>query len=74
MGNLIDFEFTSADRDDFRNNRCDKVDRLLAIGCGTVAGLVDSFFVGMPGKSKMGNLSVAATDKLVMKFKLWNCM
>ncbi len=68
MGNLIDFEFTSADRDDFRNNRCDKVDRLLAIGCGTVAGLVDSFFVGMPGKSKLGNLSDAATDKLVMKF------
>ena len=68
MGNLIDFEFAPADRDDFKNNKCDKIDRALAIGCGAVAGLVDSFFVGKPGESKLGKLSDDYTDKLVMKF------
>ena len=33
---------------------CDKYDYLIATGCGVVAGLVDSFFVGMPGESKLG--------------------
>ena len=44
---------------------CDKYDYLTAVGCGVVAGLVDSFFVGMPGESKLGGWTDAQVDKSV---------
>ena len=47
---------------------CDKYDCLTAVGCGVVAGLVDSFFVGMPGESKLGSWTDAQVDKAVMGF------
>ncbi|MDL4839810.1 hypothetical protein [Aquibacillus rhizosphaerae] len=47
---------------------CDKYDYVIAASCGVAAGLVDSFFVGMPGKSKLGNWTDSQTDKLVEKF------
>ena len=47
---------------------CDKYDYLIATGCGAVAGLVDSFFVGMPGESKLGGWTDAQVDKAVMGF------
>lgn len=47
---------------------CDKYDYLTAVGCGVVAGLVDSFFVGMPGESKLGGWTDAQVDKAVMNF------
>lgn len=68
MGNLIDFEFSSQDYEDFKKNKCDKIDRMLAIACGTVAGFVDSFLVGMPGNSKLGELSDKMADKMVVAF------
>ena len=60
MANLVDFEFKPTDADIVMHNKCDKYDIMLSVGCGAVAGLVDSFFVGMPGASKLGTL----TDKL----------
>lgn len=47
---------------------CDKYDYALAAFCGVAAGLVDSFFVGMPGKSKLQAWSDAQVDKFVMGF------
>ena len=47
---------------------CDKYDYLTAVGCGVIAGLVDSFFVGMPGESKLGGWTDAQVDKAVMSF------
>lgn len=47
---------------------CDKYDYLIATGCGVVAGLVDSFFVGMPGESKLGGWTDAQVDKAVIGF------
>ena len=47
---------------------CDKYDYLVATGCGVVAGLVDSFFVGMPGESKLGGWTDAQVDKAVIGF------
>ena len=47
---------------------CDKYDYLTAVGCGVVAGLVDSFFVGMPGESKLGGWTDAQVDKAVIGF------
>ena len=47
---------------------CDKYDYLVATGCGAVAGLVDSFFVGMPGESKLGGWTDTQVDKAIIGF------
>ncbi|MDD3001362.1 MAG: hypothetical protein PHF29_06375 [Candidatus Riflebacteria bacterium] len=50
------------------NDKCDKYDYLIAAFCGATAGLVDVFFVGAPGQTKLGGFSDAATDEIVKKF------
>ena len=52
---------------------CDKYDYLIASFCGVGAGLIDSFFVGMPTASKLGDWTDKQTDNLVEKFskKIW---
>lgn len=52
----------------FYNDKCDKYDYLLAVGCGAIAGLVDIFLVGEPGNSKLGNWTDAQVDKTVKLF------
>lgn len=47
---------------------CDKIDYALAAVCGVISGLVDSFFVGMPGASKLGKVVDKTADKAVEKF------
>lgn len=47
---------------------CDKWDYILAGACGLIGGFVDSLFVGMPGASKLGNVSDKAADVAVEKF------
>lgn len=47
---------------------CDKYDYLIAIFSGVVTGFIDSFFVGMPGSSKLGDWTDKQTDQLVIKF------
>ena len=47
---------------------CDKWDYIFAASSGVIAGFVDSFFVGMPGKSKLGDWTNIQADKLVEKF------
>ncbi|OPJ57788.1 hypothetical protein [Clostridium chromiireducens] len=54
---------------------CDKYDYMIAAFCGVVAGLIDSFFVGMPDQSKLGKWTNNQTDKFVekiAKIKGWN--
>lgn len=46
---------------------CDKYDYMIASFCGVIAGLIDSFFVGMPKKSKLGNWTNKQTDQMVIK-------
>ncbi|WP_411680007.1 hypothetical protein [Clostridium thailandense] len=46
---------------------CDKYDYMIAAFCGVVAGLIDSFFVGMPDKSKLGAWTNEQTDEFVKK-------
>lgn len=53
---------------DWKNEKCDKYDYLIAAFCGAVAGLVDVFFVGTPGQTKLGNFTDAATDEIVKNF------
>ena len=47
---------------------CDKWDYIFSATSGVIAGLIDSFFVGMPGQSKLGNWTNSQADKLVEKF------
>lgn len=47
---------------------CDKWDYIFAATSGAITGIIDSFFVGMPGKSKLGNWTNTQADKLVEKF------
>jgi hypothetical protein len=47
---------------------CDKYDYMIAGTCGLIGGLVDIFFVGLPGKGPLGKLTDEATDSLVEKF------
>lgn len=53
---------------------CDKYDYMIASFCGVLAGLVDSFFVGMPKASKLGNWSDKQVDKWVINIaKMTGC-
>jgi len=47
---------------------CDKWDYALSALCGAATGLIDAFFVGMPGASKLGKITNEAADKVVEKF------
>ncbi|VDG99164.1 Uncharacterised protein [Lysinibacillus sphaericus] len=47
---------------------CDKYDYAIAACCGAAAGLIDSFFVGMPGASRLGDWTDKQTDTIVTKF------
>lgn len=53
---------------------CDKYDYLIGALSGVACGLIDSFFVGMPGASKIGKWTDKKTDDLVQVFagKVWD--
>lgn len=48
--------------------QCDTWDYIFAAVSGIITGLIDSFFVGMPGQSKLGIWTNSQADKLVEKF------
>ena len=52
----------------FYNDKCDKYDYLLSVGCGAIAGLVYIFFVGAPTDSKLQGWTDTQIDKTVMTF------
>lgn len=52
----------------FQQDRCDKYDYLIAVGCGAIAGIVDIFLVGAPTDSKLQGWTDAQVDKMVMAF------
>ena len=45
---------------------CDKYDYLIAAFCGLASGLIDSFFVGMPSVSKLGNWTDEKANQFVV--------
>lgn len=49
-------------------DKCDKYDYLIAVGCGAIGGLVDVFLVGAPGDSILGQWTDSMVDKSVMAF------
>ncbi len=56
-------------------DRCDKYDYLAAIACGAIGGMINIFFVGAPGDSRVEKWTDSQMDNTVKKFaKLtgWN--
>ena len=47
---------------------CDKYDYAIAAFSGVVSGLIDSFFVGEPGNSKLGKMTDKVVDDMIVKF------
>lgn len=47
---------------------CDKYDYMIAGTCGLIGGLIDVFFVGLPGQGTLTQFSDDMTDKAVQKF------
>ncbi|WP_305368931.1 hypothetical protein [Photobacterium leiognathi] len=58
----IEEEFT------IKNAKCDKYDYLIAGTCGVIGGLIDVFFVGMPGEGKLTNIADNSVNLAVEKF------
>lgn len=50
------------------NDKCDKYDYLIAVGCGAIAGLIDIFLVGEPGNSRLVTWTDTQVDKTVKLF------
>lgn len=53
-----------------QNDKCDKYDYLLAVGCGAIGGMIDIFLVGTPKKdgSKLCKWTDAQADNAVKAF------
>ena len=52
----------------YKNANCDKYDYLIAASCGVIGGLIDVFFVGLPGQGKLTTFTDKAVDKSVEMF------
>lgn len=63
-------ELSKRIKEDFtmKKANCDKYDYLIAGFCGAAAGLIDAFFVEMPGESKLGKWTDDKVDGIVEKF------
>lgn len=51
-----------------KDNKCDKYDFLIAVGCGAIGGIIDIFLVGSPGNSALGNWTDLQVDNAVKNF------
>ena len=49
-------------------DKCDKYDYLIAVGCGAVGGLIDIFLVGTPKDSALCKWTDQQVDNAVMSF------
>ena len=61
-------------KDEFtiKGANCDKYDYMIAGTCGLIGGLIDVFFVGIPGQGSLTQFTDDMTDKAVQKFAEWN--
>ncbi|OBU03946.1 hypothetical protein AYY17_09420 [Morganella psychrotolerans] len=64
----IELEKRIKDEFTIKNVQCDKYDYLIAGTCGVIGGLIDVFFVGMPGEGKLTKVADNAVDSAVEKF------
>lgn len=61
-------------KEDFSIKRanCDKYDYMIAGTSGLIGGLIDIFFVGLPGQGALTNFTDDLTNKVVQKFAKFN--
>ncbi|EKO3692666.1 hypothetical protein P0F02_000698 [Vibrio metschnikovii] len=64
----ISLEKRIKDEFTYKNANCDKYDYLLAGTCGVIGGLIDVFFVGLPGQGKLTTFTDKAVDQSVEMF------
>ncbi|OCW92727.1 hypothetical protein [Alishewanella sp. HH-ZS] len=64
----ISLEKRIKDEFTYKNANCDKYDYLLAGTCGVIGGLIDVFFVGLPGQGKLTTFTDKAVDQSVQMF------
>jgi hypothetical protein len=64
----IELEKRIKDEFTIKNAQCDKYDYLISGTCGVIGGLIDVFFVGMPGEGKLTKVADSAVDSAVEKF------
>jgi hypothetical protein len=62
------FEKRVKDEFSLKAANCDKYDYMIAGTCGVIGGLIDVFFVGLPGEGKLTSLADDAVDGAVEKF------
>lgn len=53
-------------------DKCDKYDYLVAVGCGAIGGMIDSFLVGSPTDSKLLSWTDSQINKVVISFSKLN--
>jgi hypothetical protein len=51
-----------------KNAKCDKYDYMIAGTCGIISGLIDIFFVGIPGNSILGDFTDKQANNITEKF------
>jgi len=64
----ISIEKRVKDEFTYKNSNCDKYDYLISGTCGIIGGLIDIFFVGLPGESQLTNFTDNVIDQSVQKF------
>lgn len=64
----ISLEKRIKDEFTYKNANCDKYDYLIAGTCGVIGGLIDVFFVGLPGQGKLTTFTDKAVDQSVQMF------
>lgn len=64
----ITFEKRVKEEFSLKSANCDKYDYMIAGTCGVIGGLIDVFFVGMPGEGKLTSFTDEAVDSGVEKF------
>lgn len=51
-----------------KNDKCDKLDYLIAAGCGVIGALIDVFLVGSPKNSALGTWTDSQVNSVVVSF------
>lgn len=70
MSPLQRIELEKKIKDEFtlKGSNCDKYDYMIAGTCGVIGGLIDVFFVGLPGEGKLTNFADNTVNNTVEKF------
>lgn len=72
VSQLIVLEKRIKDEFSLKGAHCDKYDYMIAGTCGLIGGLIDVFFVGLPGQGVLGQFTDDITNTAVQRFATFN--